>query len=809
MRLLEVRSLNNFLQKQLSASTFTVSENFLIQMTMRNSKSKPCAKLIVHIELLFLRLQDRVTLLQEILSQRCEQIADITVIPRFWSIDRNGKSEALRSAGSTEGFAGIIATRRGLAIRAWSAKVGHLRKVLMSQRITKDNIDIVPSITYDSTGWPSSASPNEIIHAIAHSCGTPPIPTRCFRALGVVTWTLGFAVEPKCTKFSVSFNGTTYEILLTRPVEKVKPIRGYKQPSKGISKGAKPPKESPIQIPDETSDRLTNLETKFAAMERRQDPLETKLQNGFEGVQDQLRQVLNAVQPRSSSPGHTGFTPPPKIPKSSWPFAVIMIAWASCNSFVLSDGSHYSVPETFLTAIHWVECCSWVLAFAHVNATGVEFVLHLQDFVIWLHTCMLWIASTVNCFGFCIENTLCSANHQNHCLCVRPNAFGLRLGDIHIDHRCGLDFAFQITLSTNSWKVQPFMYNVFSKCFQPPRCAWLIFVMFLIHDFISNLFYLCRILDIQGTFAVWCYLFRFCFWGFQVLFKCMANWYGSGFRWFVDFSLPVLPVKSRSDHDAIHQSFWQKSCFQISHFLMLIVFRLSSHRWQPFGLTNSLSMQLITYLYRILHCGSSSIHRLSNVHHHRKVSFDFDSLLGYPGEGPQSTWTCCTANIDAVQTHPDCLSWDFDAVALQETRINQTVHQQVSFDLKPCNKSLIHGGLLIPKKTKASTFVTPHGGVAIIASKGLMRKFSGDDDLTGLWSDLALTTRISAAWIQVLPKLRALIFTFYGETSRHDNSHLKINDFYLEKILRLLHSSGTSLLFFVAISKLTLIPILL
>ena len=248
-----------------------------------------------------------------------EQISDITVIPRFWSIDRSGKSEALRSAGSTEGFAGIIATRRGLAIRAWASKVGQLRKVLMSQdeRITKENIDVVPTITYESTGWPTSASPNEIIHAIVHSCGTPPIPTRCYRALGVVTWTLGFAVEPKITKFSVSFNGTTYEILLTKPVEKSKQSKGFKQSSKGISKGGRPQKEPSIQVPDETNDRLLNLETKFAAMERRQDSLETKLQNGFEGVQDQLRQVLNAVQPRSSSPGHTGYTPPPKIPKSS------------------------------------------------------------------------------------------------------------------------------------------------------------------------------------------------------------------------------------------------------------------------------------------------------------------------------------------------------------------------------------------------------------------------------------------------------------------------------------------------------------
>ena len=248
-----------------------------------------------------------------------EQINDVTVVPRFWAVDRNGKADALRSAGSTEGFAGIIATKRGLAVRAWSAKVAQLRTVLMSQdeRITKENINIVPTIVYDSTGWPSSASPNEIVNAVGHSCGTPPIPSRCFRALGVVTWTLGFATEPKVTKFSVSFNGITYEILMTKPSEKNKTTKGVKSFAKGSSKGAKGSKEIVQQLPEEANDRLTNLETKFAAMERRQDSLETKLQHGFEGVQDQLRQVLNAVQPRASSPSRTGFTPPSKVPKSS------------------------------------------------------------------------------------------------------------------------------------------------------------------------------------------------------------------------------------------------------------------------------------------------------------------------------------------------------------------------------------------------------------------------------------------------------------------------------------------------------------
>ena len=164
------------------------------------------------------------------------------------------------------------------------------------------------------------------------------------------------------------------------------------------------------------------------------------------------------------------------------------------------------------------------------------------------------------------------------------------------------------------------------------------------------------------------------------------------------------------------------------------------------------------------------------------IVLDFDSTLGFPGEGPAAKWSCCTANVDAVQTHPDCLEWDFAVTVLQETRINQSVYNQVSFELGKKSKSLVHGGLLIPKKTKANTFVTPHGGVAILSNQATTRAFCSDDDSTGLWPDIATTTRVAAAWIQVLPKVRALVFSFYGEVSRHDNSHLKINDFLLENI---------------------------
>ena len=173
-------------------------------------------------------------------------------------------------------------------------------------------------------------------------------------------------------------------------------------------------------------------------------------------------------------------------------------------------------------------------------------------------------------------------------------------------------------------------------------------------------------------------------------------------------------------------------------------------------------------------------------------SFDFDDSLGFPGEGPGACWTLCSANVDAVQTHPDCLTWNFDAVAAlwQETRINQVNHQQVCFELNKINKTLCHGGLLIPKKTKANTFVTPHGGVALVGSKGFIRSFAAEDDATGLWNDLSSSFRITAARFQVLPKTRALIVSFYGETSKHDNSHLRVNHFMLDRLFAVTSQFG-------------------
>lgn len=245
--------------------------------------------------------------------------SDLTVIPKFWPSDRAGRDESLRAAGSLDGFAGIIATRRGIAVRCWCEKVANLRKVLLScdDRINEINVSMIPVERYDSTGWPANISPGEIVKAVHYSCKLPSIPTRCFRANGVTTWTLGFEQIPAVLKFTASFNGITCEILLTKAGDPKKKIVGKAKFQK------KPPPNTDAAKPvvsaasEETNSRITALETKFASMERRQDSMEQRLQSNFDGIQSQLRQVLNAVQPRAASPSPTGYTPPPKMQKPS------------------------------------------------------------------------------------------------------------------------------------------------------------------------------------------------------------------------------------------------------------------------------------------------------------------------------------------------------------------------------------------------------------------------------------------------------------------------------------------------------------
>eukprot|EP00438_Fugacium_kawagutii_P023608 Skav205964 [mRNA] locus=scaffold442:468626:473248:+ [translate_table: standard] len=216
-----------------------------------------------------------------------ETISDLTIIPRFWPCERNSKAEILRAAAGVRGFAGVAVVRKGLTVRSWCDKVADMRR-------------------------------------------------RCYRSLGVTSWTLSFQSEPSPLKFVVKFNDISHEILLTKVEQpmpsKVKPAKangtrkgngkaGGKGSSKDGGKDGRAESSQGSQPRDEllsnTNDRLSHLESRFSIMERRQDALDTKFDSKFESISDQLRQIIHTIQPRAASPSKTGYTPPPKAHKSA------------------------------------------------------------------------------------------------------------------------------------------------------------------------------------------------------------------------------------------------------------------------------------------------------------------------------------------------------------------------------------------------------------------------------------------------------------------------------------------------------------
>lgn len=247
-----------------------------------------------------------------------ETTSDLTVIPRFWDIDKGSKDEAIRAVTGIEGFAGLIVSRRGIAARSWISKIADLRRALLSndERISDLNIGVVPRVLFDSTGWPISISPHELIKATFHAVQLAPVPTRCHRQLGVTCWQLAFEEDPKVMKFVVKFNSQSHEILLTQPGTSVAQKQGKKQP---IGKSV-PQHRASQQLAnqavteDPVAERVSILEAKFQTFEKRQEKVERQLETGFDSLQSQLRQVLNAVAgPREKSP--SGETPPPKAQK--------------------------------------------------------------------------------------------------------------------------------------------------------------------------------------------------------------------------------------------------------------------------------------------------------------------------------------------------------------------------------------------------------------------------------------------------------------------------------------------------------------
>lgn len=57
-----------------------------------------------------------------------QQSTDLTVIPRFWEVSPQHLHEALIMTQKVTGFAGVVITRRGLAVRSWTNNVAYIHE---------------------------------------------------------------------------------------------------------------------------------------------------------------------------------------------------------------------------------------------------------------------------------------------------------------------------------------------------------------------------------------------------------------------------------------------------------------------------------------------------------------------------------------------------------------------------------------------------------------------------------------------------------------------------------------------------------
>ena len=252
--------------------------------------------------------------------------SDVTVLPRFWDPNPKGLAEAATVAKQVSGVAGIVLTRRGLAVRCWTDQIATVRKTVLAGdcRLTNDNLAVVPRHVYDSTGWPAAMEPKHVVSSVLQATQLPPVPMRAFRNNGVHGWSLAFATQPTIVNFVVEINGKSHQILLAEPKPSLfnrqakaqsKPTKSSKQTQRSSNFEKSPPQ--PIVFPtvhrSAEEERIAKLEDRMDKMDCRQSRIENKLDTRFDEVGSMLRQLLTSQSSRDRD--STGETPPPKHPK--------------------------------------------------------------------------------------------------------------------------------------------------------------------------------------------------------------------------------------------------------------------------------------------------------------------------------------------------------------------------------------------------------------------------------------------------------------------------------------------------------------
>ena len=253
---------------------------------------------------------------------------DTTVLPRFWGSNPQELQRMRIAVSGTPGFAGIVVTRRGLAVRVWTDSIKEARTALLAgdPRLVPENLHVIPRHTVELSGWPAATDAANVVKSTLAAISTPVVPLRTYRAAGVHTWVVAVDAIPKVSRFTLDINDDLVEILLQEA-----PAQQQVRPSKGKAKGkgkqskqssprsdqsfawsAKPVVPAPSKAEDS---RLDRLEDRFDKLEARQVNFESKVDNKFDNIQDSLRQLLANTNPRARDP--SGDTPQPKFPKNA------------------------------------------------------------------------------------------------------------------------------------------------------------------------------------------------------------------------------------------------------------------------------------------------------------------------------------------------------------------------------------------------------------------------------------------------------------------------------------------------------------
>ena len=107
-----------------------------------------------------------------------EQVQDLSIIPRFWPVDRSNKADLIKAASTISGYRGIAVTKRGLAPRFATDALATARDLLLPQddRICSINKAMVPKTNMDSLGWPAEILAKDIVSAVHQATKVPCIP---------------------------------------------------------------------------------------------------------------------------------------------------------------------------------------------------------------------------------------------------------------------------------------------------------------------------------------------------------------------------------------------------------------------------------------------------------------------------------------------------------------------------------------------------------------------------------------------------------------------------------------------------------